>query len=94
MNNLKSFMLATVGIVSLAAFFTLNIVRANNAEAPTVTASTAHFNSGKTYLLTPANGTGQIKCKVTTVDGAWLKCEGEKFEWVNTNTMMYASDSR
>lgn len=94
MKNLKSFMLATVGIVSLATFLTFNIVRANNAEASTVTASTAHFNPGKTYLLTPANTTGQIKCKVITVDGAWLKCEGEKYEWVNTNTMMYASDSR
>lgn len=56
-------MLSIVGIVSLGAFLTLNIVRPNNAQAPTVTASTAHFNPGKTYLLTPANATGQIKCK-------------------------------
>ncbi|MBV8774167.1 MAG: hypothetical protein JO166_17815 [Deltaproteobacteria bacterium] len=94
MNSLKSWMLATLGIVSLGAFLTLRIVRASSAEAPTGAASTAHFNSGHTYLLTPANGTGPIRCKVTAVDGAWLKCEGEKFEWVNTDTMMYASDSR
>lgn len=94
MNDRKSSILVTVGIVSLGALLTLNIVRANNSEAPTVTASTAHFVPGKIYSLTPANAAGQIRCKVITVDGAWLKCEGEKFEWVNTNTMMYASDSR
>ena len=94
MNNLKSFMLAAAVIVTFGVFLALSTVRANNAEAPTVTSSTAHFNPGKTYLLTPANGAGHIKCRVSTVDGAWLRCEGEKFEWVNTNTMMFASDSR
>ena len=94
MNNLKSYVLVAIGVTCLIASFTLNIARANNAEAPTVTSSTAHFNPGKTYLLTPANGTGQIKCRVTKVDGAWLKCEGGKFEWVNTNNMIYASDSQ
>ena len=92
MPNLKSYALAAVGVVSLVASLTLNIVRANNAEASTVVSSTAHFNPGRTYLLSPANGTGSIKCKVTGVDGAWLNCEGLN-EWVNTNAMMYASDS-
>ena len=91
MNNLKSYLLATVGIVSLVASLTLNIVRANNTEASTVAASTAHFNPGKTYLFSPANGTGKIKCKVTEVDGAWLSCEGSN-GWVNTNAMMYVSE--
>ena len=89
MNNLKSYLLATVGIVSLVASLTLNIVRANNTEGSTVAASTAHFNPGRTYLFSPANGTGKIKCKVTEVDGAWLGCEGSN-KWVNTNAMMYA----
>ena len=93
MNNLKSYVLATVGIVSLVASLTLNIVRANNTEASTVAASTAHFKQSRTYLLTPANGTGKIRCKVAEVDGAWLSCEGSN-EWVNTNAMTYASDSR
>ena len=92
MNNLKSYLLATVGIVSLVVSLTLNIVRANT-EASTVAASTAHFNPGKTYRFSPTNGTGKIKCKVTEVDGAWLSCEGSN-EWVNTNAMMYVSDSR
>jgi hypothetical protein len=94
MNNLKSYALATVGIVSLVASLTINIVSANNAEASTVVSSTAHFHPNSVYLLTPANGGGQIRCNVSQVDGAWLKCGGEKFEWVNTNTMMYADDSK
>jgi hypothetical protein len=94
MNNLKSYLLATVGILSLVAALTLNVVRANNAEAPTIVSSTAHFNPGRTYLLTPANGTGKIRCKVTQVDGAWLRCEGESSEWVNTDTIMSASDAK
>ena len=91
MNNLKSYLLATVGIVSFAVSLTLNIVRANNSEASTVAASTAHFNPGRTYLFSLSNGTGKIKCKVTEVDGAWLSCEGSN-GWVNTNTMMYVSE--
>lgn len=94
MNNLRSYVLAAVGIVSLVASLTLNLVRANNPDAPTVVSSTAHFNPNRTYLLTPANGMGQFKCKVTQIDGAWLRCEGDKFEWVNTDTMMYVSDSK
>ncbi|PYS48245.1 MAG: hypothetical protein DMF68_13880 [Acidobacteria bacterium] len=90
MNNLKSYLLAAVGIVSLIAAFTLNIVRANNADTATVS-STSHFKLGRTYLLMPANGTGNIKCKVTEVDGAWLGCEGLN-ELVNTNTMMTELD--
>jgi len=93
MHNLKSYLLATVGVVSFVASLTLNIVRANNTAASTVAASTAHFNSGRTYLFSPTNGTGKIKCKVTEVDGAWLSCESSN-EWVNTNAMMYVSDSR
>ncbi|HMF56549.1 MAG TPA: hypothetical protein VK619_09410 [Pyrinomonadaceae bacterium] len=92
MNNLKSYVLAAVGILCLVASFTLNAVRANS-EAPTVASSTAHFNPGRTYLLNPANGGSQIKCKVTVVDGAWLACDGLN-EWVNTNAIMSASDSR
>jgi hypothetical protein len=94
MNNLKSYMLAAVGIVSLVAALTLNIVRANNVETPTVVSSTAHFSPQRTYLLNPANGTGQIKCRVVEVDGAWLNCDGDKSEWVNTNTMMSVKESR
>ena len=91
MKNLKSYLLATICIFCLVASLTLNIVRANNTEASTVVASTAHFKPGRTYLFSPANGTGKIKCKVTEVDGAWLSCEGSN-GWVNTNTMMYVSE--
>jgi len=91
MNNLKSYLLATVGIACLVGSLTLNIVRAGNLDASTVAASTAHFNPGRTYLLSPANGSGNVNCKVTKVDGAWIRCEGTS-EWVNTNTMMYVSD--
>jgi hypothetical protein len=94
MNNLKGYLLATLGILSLVASLTINIVRANNAEAQTVTSSTAHFNPDRTYLLTPANGSGKIRCKVTKIDGAWLRCEGENSEWVNVDTMMSATDSK
>jgi hypothetical protein len=94
MNSLKSYVFLTVGIISLVASLTLNIVGASKMEAPTIAASTAHFNESRTYLLTPANGSGQIKCKVNKVDGDWVRCEGESFEWVNTNTMMYANDSK
>ena len=93
MHNLKSYLLATIGVVSLVASLALNTVRANNTAASTVAASTAHFNPGRTYLFSPANGTGKIKCNVTEVDGAWLSCEGSN-QWVNTNAMMYVSDSR
>ena len=92
MNNLKSYMLATIGIVGLVASLTVNIVRANNTET-SVTMSTAHFAPGRSYLLNPANGSGSITCKATSVDGAWLYCEGRN-EWVNTNAMMSAVDSR
>jgi hypothetical protein len=94
MSNLKSYLLATVGIISLVASLTINVVRATNAEAPTITAATAHFNPGRIYLLSPANGGSQIKCKVTEVDGAWIRCEGEHADWVNTNIMMLARDAQ
>ena len=91
MNNFKSYALATVGLVCLVVSLALNLVRANNAGVSTITASTAHFNPGNTYHLTPANGGSQISCNVSEVDGAWLKCQGQSLAWVNTNTMM-ASD--
>ena len=92
MKNLKSYALATVGIVSLVASLTLNMVRANNAETATVS-STSHFKLGRAYQLMPVNGTGNIKCKVTEIDGAWLGCEGLN-ELVNTNAMMSVVDMK
>lgn len=97
MNNLKSYVLAIIGILSLVATLTLNVARANNAEAPTtMTSSTGHFTRSRTYLLNPTNGTGEIKCKVVEVDGDWLRCEdeGSSSEWVNTNALMSAKDSK
>lgn len=90
MNNLKSYLLAAVGIVSLVAALTLNIVRANSADTATVS-STSHFKLGRAYLFMPVNGTSNIRCKVTEVDGDWLSCEGLN-ERVNTNAMMTAVD--
>lgn len=92
MNNLRSYVLAAVGIVCFVASLTFNLVKASSVDTPTVVSSTGHFNPNRTYLLTPANGSGQFKCKVMQIDGAWLKCEGEKFEWVNTDAMMYVND--
>jgi hypothetical protein len=94
MSNLKSYVLAMIGVASLVASLTLNAARVSNAEAPTVVAGTAHFNPNRTYLLTPANGGSQIKCKVTQIDGAWLRCEGEHSDWVNSSTMMSARDAQ
>lgn len=92
MNDRKSYLLATVGIVSLVASLTLNIARANNREASTLPAST-HFTLGRVYLLSPANGSGIVKCKVIEVDGTWLNCEGLN-QWMNSDAMLYAVDSR
>ena len=92
MNNLKSYVFATIGIVGLVASLTINVVRANNTQTG-VTSSTAHFTPGKTYELSPVNGSGSISCKATSVDGAWLFCE-DRGKWVNTNAMMFALDSR
>jgi hypothetical protein len=83
-----------IGIVGLVGFFTLQFVGTGNASSPQIAPSTAHFNPSQIYVLVPANGTGSIRCKVTAVDGVWLKCEGERYEWVNTNVMMFASDTR
>jgi hypothetical protein len=94
MNNPKSYLLAAVGILFFVAGLALNLARANSVDTPTVVSSTAHFSPNRTYMLTPTNGAGQFKCKVIQIDGVWLKCEGEKFEWVNTDAMMYVSDSR
>ena len=93
MNDKKAYLLATVGIVSLVASLTLNIARASNTETPTRPAATGHFAPGRVYFLSPANGTGMIKCKVTEVDGAWLNCEGLN-QWTNSDAMLYAVDSR
>jgi hypothetical protein len=93
MHDRKSYLLATVGIVSLVASFTLNLARASNTQASTQPASTAHFTPGRVYLLSPANGAGLLKCKVTEVDGAWLNCEGSN-QWTNSDAMLYAVDSR
>jgi hypothetical protein len=92
MNNPKSYVLATIGIVSLTASLTLNVVSASNKEASRVAASTAHFKLGRTYLLYPVSSTGMMKCKVTYIDGAWLNCDANR--WVNTNALIEASDSQ
>jgi hypothetical protein len=92
MNKLRNNLLATVGIASLVCALTIGGVRANNNQA-TVTSSTAHFSYGKTYVFNPVDGRGSRKCKVIQIDGAWLGCEGSS-EWVNTNAMMFAEESR
>ena len=86
--------LSIVVIAAAVVLITLDLVRETNASSPTVAASTAHFNPNKVYLLSPANGAGEFRCKVLEVDGAWLKCDDPKLQWVNTNVMMYAKDSR
>ena len=89
MNNLKGYVLAAVGIVSLTASIAINVVRANNAQASTVISSTDHFKVGSSYQFYPVNSTGSIRCKITQVDGDWVVCEGSN-EWLNTNAMMSA----
>ena len=89
MNNLKGYMLATVGLVSLVASITMNVVRANNAQTSSVTSSTNHFKVGSAYKFYPVNATGSIRCKITQVDGDWVVCEGSD-DWLNTNAMMSA----
>jgi len=89
MNNFKSYVLASVGIVSLTASITLNVVRANNAQTATVTSSTDHFKVGSSYEFYPVNTTGSIRCKIRQVDGDWVVCDGSN-EWLNTNAMMSA----
>jgi hypothetical protein len=88
--------LAPVAVVIAAAIplVAINVVRETHAASPTIAASTAHFNRNNIYLLSPANGSGEFRCKVLEVDGAWLRCDDPKLQWVNTNTMMYAKDSR
>ena len=93
MNKIKTSLVAAVAIVSLVSALTISVARANNAQASTVTSSTAHFTLGKTYQFSPANGSSKKKCKVTAIDGAWLGCEGSS-EWVNTDAMMFAEESR
>lgn len=93
MSNFRSYVLATVGIVGLAAALALNIVRANNSETQTGVSATAHFKVGGTYLLFPVNGSGTITCKVAEIDAAWLKCE-EQNNWVNTNAIISARDAK
>ena len=93
MNKSNRPLLATIGIAVVIALITLNVVRETKAESSTATSSTTHFNPNGTYLLTPANGSGEFRCKVLEVNGAWLRCDDAKLQWVNTNTMMYAKDS-
>ena len=93
MNKLKTYLLAAVSIGTLVFAMTISGARANSAQVSTVCFSTAHFSSGNTYLFTPDNGGRKRKCKVTAVDGAWVSCEGSS-EWVNTNVMIFAEDSR
>ena len=91
MNNFKSHVLAVVGILCLVASLALQIVGAGNMKAPTVAASTAHFNPGRTYMFIKADG-NRNECKVVQVDGAWLKCAS--LEWLNTNAMASAFDTK
>ena len=93
MNKLKTYLVAAVAISSLVFALTVSGARANNTQVSTVSSSTAHFSSGNTYLFTPENGGRKRKCKVTAVDGVWVGCEGSS-EWVNTNAMIFAEDTR
>jgi hypothetical protein len=94
MDQIRTTLSVAVVIAAAVLLVTLNLVREIHAASPTVVASTAHFNPNKTYLLSPANGSGEFRCNVLEVDGAWLRCDDPKVQWVNTNTMMYAKDSR
>jgi hypothetical protein len=92
MNKANRYLLGIIGITVVIVFVALDLVRETKAESTTVTSSTSHFNPNATYIFAPANGTGEIKCKVLEVNGAWLRCDDPKLQWINTNTMMYARD--
>jgi hypothetical protein len=92
MNKANRYLLGIIGITVVIVFVALDLVRETKAESITVTSSTSHFNPNATYIFAPANGTGEIKCKVLEVNGAWLRCDDPKLQWINTNTMMYARD--
>ena len=92
MNKSNRYLLGIIGITVVIVFVALDLVRETKAESTTVTSSTSHFNPNATYIFAPANGTGEIKCKVLEVNGAWLRCDDPKLQWINTNTMMYARD--
>ena len=92
MNKANRYLLGIIGITVVIVFVALDLVRDTKAESTTVTSSTSHFNPNATYIFAPANGTGEIKCKVLEVNGAWLRCDDPKLQWINTNTMMYARD--
>ena len=94
MNKANRYLLGIIGITVVIVFVGLDLVRETKAESTTVTSSTSHFNPNATYIFTPANGAGEIKCKVLEVNGAWLRCDDPKLQWINTNTMMYAMDVR
>ena len=92
MNKANRHLLVIIGIAAVIVLVALNLVRETKAVSTTVTSSTSHFNPNGTYMFGPANGAGEIKCKVLEVNGAWLRCEDPKLQWINTNTMMSASD--
>jgi hypothetical protein len=92
MNKANRYLLGIIGITVVIVFVALDLVRETKAESTTVTSSTSHFNPNATYIFAPANGTGEIKCKVLEVNGAWLRCDDPKLQWINTNTMMYSRD--
>ena len=94
MNKANRYLLGIIGITVVIVFVGLDLVRETKAESTTVTSSTSHFNPNATYIFAPANGAGEIKCKVLEVNGAWLRCDDPKLQWINTNTMMYARDVR
>jgi hypothetical protein len=92
MNKGNRYLLGIIGITAVIVFVALDLVRETKAESTTVTSSTSHFNPNAMYIFAPANGTGEVKCKVLEVNGAWLRCDDPKLQWINTNTMMYARD--
>ena len=92
MNKVNPRLLAMIGIAVVIVFVALDLLRETKAESTTVTSSTSHFNPNATYMFAPANGAGEIKCKVLEADGAWLRCDDPKLQWININTMMYARD--
>lgn len=91
MNKLNRYLLGII-VIAAVMFMAVDVVRETKAESTTVTSFTSHFNPNATYLFAPANGAGEIKCKVLEVNGAWLRCDDSKLQWINTNTMMYARD--
>ena len=90
--NMPNRQLRAILAIAVIIFVALDFVRGTKAESTAVPSATAHFNPNTTYILAPANGAGEIRCKVLEVNGAWLRCEDRKLQWLNTNTMMSARD--